>query len=171
MFCLNGSSHFLSSMRLVWRSSLPCQPSLPGRGGHHPYPGYVSIQLVGIAAQAKFFPYHYGAVLPLAGLLAGWGLYKVYRISRAKWIFAVCFLLLTWGQLQWRPAFNPRETYWERYVMRFTSLFGDTETRHRINDYLHCEADVNAGADRKAAEWIANIPQPGQKSIFGGLNR
>jgi hypothetical protein len=117
--------------------------------------GYVFIQTAGIAAQAKFFPYHYGGILPLAGLLAGWGYYKVYRIARSKWVFAACILLLAWGQLQWRPTFNPRETFWERYVMRFASLIRNAEERQRINDYLHCEADVNAGANRLAAEWIA----------------
>jgi hypothetical protein len=147
---------------------LPPVSSREGEGIIHLL-GYVFIQLVGIAAQAKFFPYHYGAILPLAGLLAGWGLFKVFRISRAKWIFAVCFLLLAWGQLQWRPTFNPRETYWERYVMRFASLLGNAEEKQRINDYLHCEADVNAGTNRRAAEWVAENTSAEAKIYIWGF--
>jgi hypothetical protein len=147
---------------------LPSVFSREGEGIIHLL-GYVSIQLVGIAAQAKFFPYHYGGILPFAGLLAGWGFYKLYRISRAKWIFVGCFLLLVWGQLNWRPAFNPRETYGERFVMRFASLFGNTEEKHRINDYLHCEADVNAGTDRRTAEWIAQHTSADAKIYIWGF--
>jgi hypothetical protein len=146
---------------------LPSVSSREGEGIIHLL-GYGCVQLVGIAAQAKFFPYHYGGILPFAGLLAGWGLYKIYRISRAKWIFAVCLLLLVWGQLQWRPPFNPRETYWERFMMRFASLLEEPEERHRINDYLHCEADVNAGTNRQAAEWIAgHTPADAKIYIWG----
>jgi hypothetical protein len=130
--------------------------------------GYAAVQLIGIGVQAKFFPYHYGGILPFAGLLAGWGFYKVYRISRRRWIFIGCFLLLVWGQLQWKPPFNPRETYGERFLMRFVALFGEREERNRINDYLHCEADVNAGANRRAAEWIsAHTPADAKIYIWG----
>jgi hypothetical protein len=161
------SFSFINAVGLALLFILPSVFSREGEGIIHLL-GYVSVQLIGIAAQAKFFPYHYGGILPFAGLLAGWGLYKIYRISRAKWIFAGCFLLLVWGQLQWKPPFNPRETYWERYVMRFAALFGDTEEKHGINDYLHCEADVNAGANRRTAGWIAeHTPADAKIYIWG----
>ena len=37
------------------------------------------VQLVGVAMQGKFFPYHYGASLLLGGLLAGLGAFKLWR--------------------------------------------------------------------------------------------
>ena len=53
--------------------------------------------------------------------------------------------------------------------MRFVSLFGDRDEKNRINDYLHCEADVNAGANRRTAEWIAENTDPGDTIFIWGF--
>jgi hypothetical protein len=57
--------------------------------------GVVAFQLLGIALQAKFFPYHYGATLPLLALLAGWGLWKLWsRLFTDPLRVAVAMLLI-----------------------------------------------------------------------------
>ncbi|MBI2393109.1 MAG: hypothetical protein HYV09_26225 [Deltaproteobacteria bacterium] len=50
--------------------------------------GVIAVCLVGVALQAKFFEYHYGAAPPFAGLLAGWGLFKVWRAARRSFLGA-----------------------------------------------------------------------------------
>jgi hypothetical protein len=58
--------------------------------------GVGGVLLAGVALQARFFPYHFGAVLPLAALLAGWGLWKLVRVGRqrALGVAAVAVLVL-----------------------------------------------------------------------------
>ncbi len=41
--------------------------------------GIIALHVTGIAMQGKFFPYHYGATLPLIAFIAGLGLYKLWR--------------------------------------------------------------------------------------------
>jgi hypothetical protein len=41
--------------------------------------GVVGVQLVGVALQAKFFPYHFAAALPFAGFIAGLGMLRLWR--------------------------------------------------------------------------------------------
>ena len=63
--------------------------------------GVAAVQLVGVAMQAKFFPYHYSATLPLLAFVVGVGLYKAWRVVLAAervWslgIFAYGFALIT----------------------------------------------------------------------------
>ena len=44
--------------------------------------GVLTLQLLGIAVQARFFPYHFGAAVALVALLAGWGSWKLVRLGR-----------------------------------------------------------------------------------------
>jgi hypothetical protein len=39
--------------------------------------GVMGVCLAGVALQGRFFAYHYGAVVPLLALVAGWGLWKL----------------------------------------------------------------------------------------------
>jgi hypothetical protein len=71
-------------------------PPLAGRereGAIHVL-GLLAILLAGIAIQGRFFPYHYGTALPLASLLAGWGLWKLTRITRRSIVGAGLVVLV-----------------------------------------------------------------------------
>ena len=56
-------------------------PSGAAREGETPLHliGALAPQLLGVALQAKLFPYHYGGIVPLAALFAGWGLWRIGR--------------------------------------------------------------------------------------------
>ncbi len=43
--------------------------------------GLLAMQLAGIALQAKFFEYHYGASVPLLAFVAGLGWFKIWRLG------------------------------------------------------------------------------------------
>lgn len=62
-----------SFVNLIWIVILFILPSINPKEneGEIHLSGYVVFQLVGIAFQAKFFPYHYEAALAFTGLLAG----------------------------------------------------------------------------------------------------
>ena len=59
--------------------------------------GVLAFQLAGVALQARFFPYHYGAAAPLVALLAGIGLWKLTRIGRRFGLGTLALLLLLLG--------------------------------------------------------------------------
>jgi len=114
--------------------------------------GAAFLQVVGIALQAKFFPYHYGGVLPLAALTAVWGYAKLSFMPGASlWLTVVAALGLHYLGVQHALLLRSGE--------RLQALV-DAPRRNQINDRLYTIHDVNAGADRLAAEWIAaNTPE------------
>ncbi|MCS6902471.1 MAG: hypothetical protein NZX77_22265 [Polyangiaceae bacterium] len=147
-----GFSALLGVGLLLWLG-LPSFGRREREGALHVM-GVVTFQLVGIALQAKFFPYHYGAALPFGALLAGWGFWKLWLRVRRDMAYVLLFGLLIYLLAGARGASRDlTDTFWARSKMRLTALL-HPERRDELEDYLHTVADVNAGANRQVAAWL-----------------
>lgn len=119
--------------------------------------GAAAAQIVGVALQAKFFPYHYGGLIPLAALLAVWGYAKLWGLRRARWaLIVVAMLGIHYASTQ--------VSLFERSTLRWEALT-NAEKSKEINDRLHTLYDVNAQPNRVVAEWIAENT-PADQPIF-----
>lgn len=147
-----GFSAFFGVGLLLWLG-FPALGAHERLGATHVL-GVVTFQLVGVALQAKFFPYHYGAALPFAALLSGWGFWKLWLKVKndLAWIalFATLIFLLADARGATRDL---ADTFWTRSQLRMKALF-NSERRAKIQDDLYSVADVNAGANRLVAEWL-----------------
>lgn len=110
----------------------------------------------GIALQAKFFQYHFGATLPVVSVVAGLGLYKTCRVAvRARvlgvavWILSISWLVSQRDALRHNPG-----TFWERTADRMEFLFLRDRTREALDEKLYYVADYDLDVDRKAARRI-----------------
>ena len=122
--------------------------------------GAILVQVLGVALQAKFFAYHYGGLLPLAALLAVWGYAKLWRIPGARWAIAVAVVLGFHYAASQSDTIDHNRQRWEALT--------DAGRRQQINDRLHTIYDVNAGANRVVAEWIAeNTPKDDPVYVWG----
>lgn len=131
--------------------------------------GVVLFLLLGVALQAKFFPYHFGAALPFAGLLAGWGYWKLWTRARQSLLGVVGVALMVFVLHNARTATRDvANGFWERCMMRNLAVF-DPSIRQETNDILHTVADVNAGANRKVAEFITSHTRPGAPVFVWGF--
>jgi len=131
--------------------------------------GCLGFQLIGVALQAKFFAYHFGAALPLTGLLAGWGFTKLFCRSRIKGLMSLALIFLVLAQFGIRPSWNPPDSLAERSIIRITSLFANPEQKIAADDDLSSMQDVNAGANRLVAEWIAGRTSPNSRIFIWGF--
>ena len=130
--------------------------------------GSLAFSLLGIAWQAKLFHYHFGAALPMGGLIAGWAVWKLALKLRARWVIAAALVLAAAGAWLWKPAGSPHMTFGERSILRIQSLASSAEERRRMTDELASVADVDAAANRAAAEWIsANTTADSRLFIWG----
>ena len=123
--------------------------------------GMVAFQLFGVALQAKFFPYHYGAALPFAGLLAGWGFWKLWlRARRWSYVGALGMAALVWFLHDARTATRDVEDgFWDRCRQRLRTVT-DASIRTEVADHLYSVADVDAGENRRVAEWLTAHAEP-----------
>ncbi|HEU4533547.1 MAG TPA: hypothetical protein VFS00_05490, partial [Polyangiaceae bacterium] len=147
-------------------------PSLGPRGreGAWHVVGVVAFQLVGVGLQAKFFPYHYGAALPFAGLLAGWGYAKLWRAARARGPLAAAatFALVPLLYDARTATRDLEDGFWDRCRLRLQALLTTPAGAQPLDDHLHSVADVNAGANRQVAEWLrAHTPEGSSVYIWG----
>ena len=135
--------------------ALPRQGDREASGAAH-VAGMVAFQLVGVALQAKFFPYHYGASLPFAGLLAGWGFWKLWlRARRFSYVGLVGMAAIVWLLHDARTATRDVEDgFWDRCRQRLRTVT-DASIRVEVADHLYSVADVDAGENRQVAAWLA----------------
>jgi hypothetical protein len=124
--------------------------------------GIASVHLAGIALQAKFFQYHYGATLPLVSLVGGLGLYKGLRWSQRLGVagvaaYAAVVVALTASRVALRH--NPG-TFWERSAKRLAFLVARTPSREELDADLYRVADFDLGLDRRAARDVARLSEP-----------
>jgi len=87
VFCFRAVEFLLFRFSLVSTVGIALLVVLPAlaareREGVAHLLGVLALLLAGIALQGRFFPYHYGAALPLAAWLGGVGLWKLTRIGR-----------------------------------------------------------------------------------------
>lgn len=129
--------------------------------------GLVSMQVAGIALQAKFFQYHYGATELLLSFVAGLGLYKSWRWARRVpfvgvgiYAAAVVWLILSREALRHNPG-----TFWERSRDRMDFVLFRTTTREVLDAKLYHVADYDLDVDRRAGREVRRLTGPGD-SIF-----
>ncbi len=117
--------------------------------------GVIAMHVTGIAMQGKFFPYHYGATLPLIAFLAGLGFYKLWRRCLMGGPGGVlAFLAFVFACVTMRLAVNDLpQDFWERSSMRFKHLLriAPYERREALDEELATVADVSLAADRAVA--------------------
>jgi hypothetical protein len=127
-----------------------------------------ALPLVGVALQARFYPYHFGAVLPLWSLLAGWGLWKAWlRLRRTPIgaLAALALLALLAVKAPEVPAYGGG-SFWERCRLRFDLLVGKAGAP--VENLLHSAGDVHFGANRRVAAWLATrTPRDGSLYVWG----
>jgi len=133
--------------------------------------GTALVQLCGVALQAKFFPYHYGATLPLLALLASIGLYKSWLRARRHVLGVLVFLSSTFALVAMRTGVRDVPgTFWERSVLRTQYALGRSpiKTRSALDAELYRAADFNLAADRQVAELIAaQTPADARVYVWG----
>ena len=111
--------------------------------------------IVGIGIQAKFFPYHYGTVLPFVSLLAAWGWWKIWTRARYFLVPALLTVVAAYWLKDSRVIPPYDASLWDRNSLRFRLVFGPNDDPLALLDHLHTAADVNAGDNRRASAWIA----------------
>ncbi len=126
--------------------------------------GIVAVQIAGIALQAKFFLYHYGAVLPFGALLAAWGVWRAWlRFPRpVPRIVGMTLMIVLLG------AASPRLSSWVRRTeLRLRAALSPLE-RNRLLDALQSAGDFDAAANRAAAIWVRrNTPAVSTLFVWG----
>lgn len=126
--------------------------------------------LFGIAYQGKFFEYHFGTVIPLAGLLAGWGYWKAWirlRTTPLGLLFATGIsLAILLGAVPTRN--NGPAAYWHRCGVRAT-LWADPTGTQDLRDRLYSNAESPAGPRRKVAAWLSKNTSPQSKVFVWGF--
>lgn len=114
-------------------------------------------QLLGIAIQSKFFPYHYGSVLPFGALIAAPGLWKLWKRSQ-RWPFVgpAAFALGVVAAADARSATRDLpETFVDRSWARTRAFWSqDPAMRARTRARLYSVADVHYGANLRVAAWL-----------------
>jgi hypothetical protein len=144
------SFSLINSIGMMLFFLLPPLSAKENKGEFHII-GILIPQLLGVALQAKFFNYHYGAILPFTALLAVWGFWKIWEKSTLKWLFlAVFFFLIIWQMIEYRVI--------DRGVFRLSALL-NKNTRTYIYDTMNTKYDVDFQSNRLTAEWLAkNTP-------------
>ncbi|HTM45533.1 MAG TPA: hypothetical protein VL137_11290 [Polyangiaceae bacterium] len=132
------------------------------------FAGTVLVHLCGIAMQAKFFPYHYGATLPLLAWLVSLGLYKLWLRARRHGLLVIALLAaLVWVISLRSGALDVPHGFWKRNALRTQYAFGlgPIKSREELDRQLYYTADFNLAADRDAARVITQRT-PGNARIF-----
>jgi 4-amino-4-deoxy-L-arabinose transferase-like glycosyltransferase len=132
----------------------------------------VAVQLVGVAMQGKFFPYHYGASLLLGAFLAGLGAYKLWQRALARsWPGVIAFAALVPVAMFARSATRNTQTdFLDRCVARHRQLLRLSKTTSdELDGKLYSVADVSFGADRSVAELLRARLAPEETTFIWGF--
>jgi hypothetical protein len=132
----------------------------------------IAVQLMGVAWQGKFFPYHYGASLVIGSLVAGLGAYKLWQraLLRGHWAVAL-FVVGSYFVVQARSATrNTRTDFMDRCIARHRQFLGLSEmTRDELDAALYSVADVSYGANRRVAEFLRRELAPTDLAFIWGF--
>jgi hypothetical protein len=132
----------------------------------------IAIQLVGVAMQGKFFPYHYGAALVLGSLIAGLGAFKLWQRAVAKgWPGVAAFVALVPVIFLARSATrNTDADFLDRCMTRQRQLLGlSGATKEEIDGKLYSVADVSYDADRRVAALLRERLAPHELAYIWGF--
>lgn len=134
--------------------------------------GCAIVHVTGIALQAKFFQYHYGATIPLLSLAAGLGWYKLWIRAWAKHdAFAFSLgLLVVLGLLVRKPVNDVPGTVLERSWARLQFLLHRPafDTRQKLDAALHRAADYDLASNYKVSRWVSeHVPANATILVWG----
>jgi len=129
----------------------------------------VCFPVLGVGLQAKFFPYHYGTIVPVLALPAAWGLWKLWLCCRPQLVSMLLFILVAWSLKDDRTAATYGSSLWTRNSIRLRAVLGDKVDRDAAFDRLHRIADVNPADNRRVADWLANNTVPSQSVFVWGV--
>ena len=135
--------------------------------------GIASFQVVGIAMQAKFFEYHYGATIPLLAFLAGLGWAKLWWSAQTRGVVAVLgFALAALVAALIAPAVHDLPGRpWQRTLQRAKFLLHsrDPKARERLDDTIAKAASFDLAADREVANWMKGQTGPDDTVLIWGF--
>lgn len=128
-------------------------------------------QVLGIAVQSKFFPYHYGSVLPFGALMAGPGLWKIWSRARAwSWMGPTAYFLAAAIALDARSATRDlSETFGQRSWERTKALFAGSAEREALAGKQYSVADVSYAANMRVAAWLRANTTPADRVFVWGF--
>ncbi len=124
--------------------------------------GVIAIHILGVVAQAKFFPYHYGATWPLTAMLAGLGFAKLWeRMDARIGALSVGALALSLGivSLMRSSCKDTEDSFRRRAEIRATAIATFQFPTH-LRDALASVADVEASSNRATADYLAATTPP-----------
>ena len=125
----------------------------------------ICLLLLGVYSQARLYPYHYGSVLALTALLAGWGYWRLWLGLRTTRRGALVFASFVAVLLIWRPSSTDLpDSFVRRCELRIQSWV-DTANRDAIRDRLYTVADYRARDNRMTAAWVTQHTEDG-RGIF-----
>lgn len=135
--------------------------------------GCAVVQITGIALQAKFFQYHYGATTPLLSLIAGSGWHKLWARSWPKRPTGPLLVLASAVAALWmrKPVNDVPGTVLERTFARLEFLFHARrpDARPQLDAALHRAADYDLAADRLVADWVIGNTKPNDAILIWGF--
>jgi hypothetical protein len=132
----------------------------------------IAIQLVGVAMQGKFFPYHYGAALVVGSLIAGLGAFKLWQRAVAKgWPGVAAYVVLVPVIFLARSATRNTDTdFLDRCLSRQRQLLGlSGATNEELDGRLYSVADVSYDADRRVAALLRERLAPHELAYIWGF--
>lgn len=120
--------------------------------------GVIAVHVAGIAMQGKFFAYHYAATLPLVAMLAGLGLYKLWRrclMGGIGGVIAFASFLVVAVPMRYAVRDLP-QLFWDRCWIRLHYLLrvSPYDTREAMDQELGRVADYDLSADREVARTL-----------------
>jgi hypothetical protein len=131
--------------------------------------GVIAFSLIGVALQAKFFLYHYAAALPLTGLLAGWGYWKLWlRVRHSALRLLLATAVLASIALGAVPGLPSAQRFWTRTATRMEA-WSQPERRTAVRDRMYSFGDVDARSNRAVAAWLAENTAAGSRLFIWGF--
>jgi hypothetical protein len=127
----------------------------------------VAIMIIGVAMQAKFFAYHYGALWGLLSLLAACGLRLLWRAIPVWPVSALLVVVVATLSFSHRLQ-TGTETFRERTIVRLGLLFDGLSDQATL-DRLASIGDVDASENRQAAAYIRKVVPPDQPILVWGF--
>lgn len=119
-------------------------------------------QMLGVAMQAKFFPYHSGGILHMVALWSAWGFFKLWRQIRHRpiWVVFLATLLLA-------AESADNSDFWSRCGDRWQAL-RNPEQRGQIEDRLYSKSGHYHGDIERTAEWLRANTRPDARVLVWG---
>lgn len=133
----------------------------------------LAIQLAGVALQAKFFQYHYGASVPVLALLSGVGIYRLFRricldSLLGHLAFVGCLVVAALARL---PVRDVPEGFWTRSGVRlgYLASLARSVPREELDRRLYYVADYSLDGDRQAVVALREHLRPGDHLYVWGF--